>query len=496
MNSEHGTNNTNKTPLRILFVSSEVFPFAKTGGLADVSSSLPKALAKEGIDVRVIMPLYKSVIESGIKLEKIAAGIKHRFSGRIFGFDLYSHCADGVTTYFVKKDKYFSRKNLYGTSSGDYPDNALRFGYFSRAVLVATEAIDFQPHIVHCNDWHTALIPFYLRFLLNKDKFFNGIKTLFTIHNLAYQGVFGKIFMHRLGIPGSFFTADGLEFYGKLNFMKSGINYSDAINTVSSKYAEEIMTPEFGCGMDGLLAARGQDLSGIPNGVDYSQWAPESDRFIKTRYSIDDIEKKLECKKDLIDSVDLKIPQDRPVIGYVGRFADQKGVDFLADVADKIDDLNAALVILGSGDAKYDKIFRDMERNHPERVKVVQAFDEELAHKITAGSDIFLMPSRYEPCGLNQMYSIRYGTIPVVRATGGLDDVVTDFDKDNDKGNGFKFDSISAEALVQTIKRAVQYYEDRGLWKSLMRQAMTYDFSWKHSAKEYVRLYEKIMNRE
>ncbi|MBU0571325.1 MAG: glycogen synthase GlgA [Candidatus Omnitrophica bacterium] len=479
-------------PLRVLFVTTEAYPFAKTGGLADVSASLPRALLKTGVDIRVIMPLYGSIAKDGHKIKKAAGPIRHKFSGRIFGFDLLSNSDDGILTYFIKNEKYFARRGLYGTSLGDYPDNALRFGFFSKAALAAAETLKFKPHIIHCNDWQTALIPFYLNFVLNNDDFFKGIKTLFTIHNLAYQGVFGKIFTRGLGIPAKFFNADQLEFYNKLNFMKSGISYADSINTVSRKYAEEIMTPEYGCGLEGLLAARGGDLSGIPNGVDYKEWDPRNDKFIKENYSPATLDKKKACKKDLLKCIGLDFPQDRPLIGYVGRFAYQKGVDIIAGVAAHMRELNAAMVILGKGDAEYKRLLKEIARKYPENIRITQVLDEELAHKIEAGSDIFLMPSRYEPCGLNQMYSIRYGTIPVVRATGGLDDVVVDFDDDRYNGNGFKFIPIDSAACLRSVKRAIMYYENSEVWRKLMLQAMKCDFSWEHSASEYVKLYEKM----
>ncbi|MCK4852303.1 MAG: glycogen/starch synthase, partial [Candidatus Omnitrophica bacterium] len=281
--------------LNILFVSPEVFPFARTGGLADVSRSLPKALVSLGHDVRVIMPFYRCVSESGFKADKLLENIRHPVSGRIFGFDLFQNGSDGVTTYFVRNEKYFSRDGLYGTAGADYPDNALRFSFFSKAALAAVKAVGFRPDIIHCNDWQSALIPLYLRSRLADDAYYGGIKTLFTVHNLAYQGVFGKKSMRGLGVPPDLFNMNGLEFHGKVNFMKAGIIYSDAISTVSRRYAREVMTPEYGCGLEGLLKAREHDLSGILNGVDYDVWSPEKDRFITPNYGTGSIENKRIC---------------------------------------------------------------------------------------------------------------------------------------------------------------------------------------------------------
>jgi len=478
--------------LKVLFVSSEVFPYAKTGGLADVSGSLPKALKSLGADVRVITPYYRCISEGRFNIKKHTSRVKHRFSGKIFGFDLLSHDQDGVVTYFVRNDKYFSRKNLYSTSLGDYPDNALRFGFFSKASLVAMEVLDFKPDIVHCNDWQTALIPFFLRFKLPDDPYYSGIKTLFTIHNLAYQGVFSRIFMPGLNIPSAFFSSDSMEFHGKLNFMKAGIRYADKVNTVSRKYAEEILTPEFGCGLDGFLEERIGGISGIPNGVDYNEWDPAKDIFIKANYTPESIDKKQECKKDLMDKLQIDISLDRPVIGYIGRLAHQKGVDLVPGIMKRLKDMNAVLVVLGSGEEEYEKIFKKLAEEYPENMRLSLGMNEELAHKMEAGCDILIMPSRYEPCGLTQMYGIKYGTIPVVRATGGLDDVITDLGENESMGNGFKFSEADTESFFGALKRALLLYGNKSAWTKLMRRAMSYDFSWEHSAKEYIELYKKI----
>jgi starch synthase len=479
-------------PLKVLVVSPEVVPFAKTGGLADVAGSLPGELAAFGCDIRVVMPFYKCIAGCGLEVTKEAANIRlpHLFKKR--GFDLYANRTGGVITYFVENKRYFERDGLYGTPEGDYSDNGLRFSFFSMAVLAAIKAIDFKPDVIHCNDWQSALIPFYLKFTLAGDKHYRDIKTLFTIHNMAYQGVFSKRIMHGIGIPKSFFNMHDLEFYGKLNFMKSGILYSDAVSTVSRRYAEEIMTPEYGSGLDGLLRTREKEIYGIPNGVDYSVWSPENDAFIKTNYDAGSLEKKLECKRDLLEYTRLALSVEMPLLGCVTRLTDQKGMDLLAGVMDRIVRLNAGVVILGSGSRYYNELFRDLAKNYPRNVYVCNDFNEELAHKIEAGCDIFVMPSRYEPCGLNQMYSIKYGTIPVVRATGGLDDAIVDFDSDRENGNGFKFGPATEDALYHAVERAVHLYEDKVLWKKLVTRAMAYDFSWARSAEQYLELYRLL----
>ena len=480
---------------KVLIVSSEAIPFAKTGGLADVAGSLPKSLVSLGCDVRVIMPLYRSVTSGNFPLTREARNIRHPLLGGVRAFRLYSNRSGGVTTYFVRRRKYFSREGLYGTERGDYPDNGIRFSFFSKASLAAIKAIDFKPDIIHCNDWQSALIPFYLKFRLGEDDFYRGIKTLFTIHNIAYQGVFNKRIMKKAGIPEAFFNMNDLEFYGKINFMKSGVLYSDAISTVSHRYAEEIMTEEYGYNLDGLLRSKKDSLYGIPNGVDYSIWSPKNDKYIKANYDRATIDKKKECKKDLLEYTKLPLSEDTPLLGCVTRLAEQKGMDLFANIMNKVIKLGAGVIILGKGSNYYNNLFKDLVRQYPRNIYVCNDFNDPLAHKIEAGCDMFIMPSRYEPCGLNQMYSIKYGTPPVVRATGGLDDVIIDFDENGEKGNGFKFGPAKGDALFSAIKRAVDLYNnDKDSWRKLMLQAMSYDLSWEHSAKEYLKLYRHILS--
>ena len=478
--------------LNVLFVTAEAGSFAKTGGLADVSESLPRELLSLGCDVRVIMPYYKCVKEKKIKIKEEASSLACPFKEKMPGFSLMSNRSSGLTTYFVENDNYYSRPYLYGRPGRAYRDNDLRFGLFSKAVLAAIEAVDFKPDIIHCNDWQAALIPFYLKYRLSDRGFYTGIKTLFTIHNLAYQGVFDKGVMKRLGIPESFFNMNDFEFHGKINFMKSGILYSDAVSTVSHRYAEEIMTSEYGCGLDGLIRSRRDKLYGIPNGADYSIWNPLIDKSIRCNYSIETVRKKLECKNDLIEYAGLDILSDMPLLGCVTRLVEQKGMDLFAGIVDKIVTLGAGIVILGNGSEEYNRLFAALAARYPRNVHVSFDFNDELAHKIEAGADIFVMPSRYEPCGLNQMYSLKYGTIPVVRATGGLDDVIIDFDGDREHGNGFKFGPSTSEALFRAVKRAIEFYHKREMWEKLMHNAMECDFSWTRSAEKYLSLYRDI----
>ncbi|MDD5439845.1 MAG: glycogen synthase GlgA [Candidatus Omnitrophica bacterium] len=485
---------SSKKSLNVLFVSSEVAPYAKTGGLADVASALPKALMHRVANIRVIMPLYRCIRKSGYSLYKIAAGVTHPLLGNLPHFDVYANHQHGIETYFIEHRKYFDRDELYGTSRGDYPDNAVRFSFFSKAVLAFLKTRDISFDIIHCHDWQTALVPFYRRFKLDNDPFYQNMRVLYTVHNLAYQGQFHRWLLGRLDIPKKFFNMHALEFYRKINFMKSGILYADAVNTVSKGYAREILTEEYGCGLHGLLKARKEYLFGITNGADYSEWDPMIDPYIKEQYSIGSHKAKEDDKRDLLESVGLPAEEGlaRPVIGVIARFAWQKGIDLLVDIIDDLVALGAQVVILGKGEAKYENLLRQCSRRHPRNVALIVQFNNSLAHKIEAGADIFLMPSRYEPCGLNQMYSLKYGTIPVVRATGGLDDVIIDYDEDAEQGNGFKFYSAEGRDFLHAVKRALNRYQDKLVWQALVSRAMQEDFSWDHAAREYVSLYDRI----
>ncbi len=478
--------------MKVVVVSSEVNPYAKTGGLADVSGVLPKALLKLGVDARVIMPFYSQVTKAGYRPERILSGVKCLPGPGFPRFDLYRHEQDGLKTYFISNDGYFGREELYGTPKGDYPDNALRFGFFCQAALGALRALDWKCDVIHCNDWQSALIPLYTKHLMKQDDFFNNMGVLYTIHNLAYQGLFHRNMIKPLGIPRKFYNRHGLEFHGKLNFMKSGILYSDAVNTVSKGYAREILTKEFGCGLEGLLREREASLMGITNGVDYSEWDPSTDGLIAMSYDSRHLENKSYCKKDLLSSIGFTQDTSKPVIGIVTRLAWQKGIDLIAEIMGELMLAGAIVVVLGKGDEAYEKELVRLSAKYPKSLSVNLKFDNTLAHKIEAGSDIFLMPSRYEPCGLNQMYSLRYGTIPVVRATGGLDDVITDIDKDPARGNGFKFGDASAAELLTAVKRALKYYERKNRWDEMAARCMAEDHSWLIQAGKYLEVYNGI----
>lgn len=464
--------------MNILFASPEVTPFAKTGGLGDVSGSLPKALSEISCRVTVILPFYKSAKAMGLNPTPFSTG----------EFNFLKYEKDNVEYVFVVNDEYYDRDNLYSEPHGDYQDNDLRFSYFDRAIVEFATGSDFKPDIIHCNDWQTGLVSLYLK--LKKS----GIKTLFTIHNIGYQGLFKKDTLGKIGIPRRFYRKNGIEYYRKISFLKTGIVYSTAISTVSEGYKREILTPEFGCGMDGILRTRSSQVYGIVNGVDYDEWDPESDSHIAQNYNADSVDKKIECKKDLIKSANLPPKTlERPLIGMITRLAHQKGIDLVVDTAKNIIDLGASIIILGTGDKKYNTLCKQIAERYPEHISSHIKFDNELAHKIEAGSDMFIMPSRYEPCGLNQLYSMRYGTLPVVRATGGLDDTVIDLYADEENGNGIKFSRATKEDLINAVSRSIKFYRDKEKWKKILRRIMRLDFSWEASAAHYKELYERLL---
>jgi starch synthase len=475
----------------VVFVTAELAPFATSGDLGDVSRALPRALASLGHPVSVVLPLYQSVRRLGVALESAGEVDLPQWGGRFRVFHAPGALAP-ASLYLIENDAYFDRPGLYGEWGGEYGDNLERFSFFSRAALETVAALGLPAAIVHGNDWHTGLVPALLATVYGAHPVLGSVASVFTIHNLAYQGRFPA---HRLpvtGLPASVFHMDGVEYYGEINLMKAGIVYSRVITTVSPRYAEEIRTPEFGEGLDGLLRARAADLVGITNGIDDETWNPTTDRHLPARYGAGALDGKRVCKQALIAEMGLKVSLDAPLAGMVTRLSAQKGCDILLGVADDALRLGLGLVVLGSGDRGLEDGFRALAVRHAERVGVRIGFDEPLFHRIEAGCDLFLMPSRYEPCGLDQMYSLRYGTVPVVRATGGLDDTVRDPEEDAENPNGFKFRRPWGTDLVAAIGRAVATYRDRSRWEWMVRTGMAEDFSWRRSARRYGELYLRL----
>lgn len=473
--------------MRILFVASEGLPFSKTGGLADVIEALPKALVASGHDVAVVLPRYRGTQSKTEVLRGLAVpmGSSPRLVTIADG-----GLQSGVRYFFVDDPEYFDRDQLYTSGGRDYPDNAERFAEFSRAAVEIAKRV-WTPDVIHCHDWQSALVPVLLRTVYADDSVVRSLPVIFTIHNMGYQGLFPKEVMGKIGVPQSLYRPDALEYYNQVSFLKAGLVFGDYLTTVSRKYAQEIQTEEFGCGLQGVVRGRADRLVGILNGVDYSVWSPEIDPLIAARYSASDLAGKPICKKDLLAQFHLPAENfSRPLIGIVSRFVDQKGFDLLQETASQILDENLAIVALGTGEAKYERMFRELAQKHPAKLAVRVAYDNTLAHKIEAGADMFLMPSRYEPCGLNQIYSLRYGTVPVVRATGGLDDTIEPFDPATGQGTGFKFQEYNGAAMLGAVRQALTAFRDAGAWRDLQTNGMAKDFSWRASAAEYARLYE------
>jgi starch synthase len=483
--------------MHIVFAASECVPFAKTGGLADVVGALPPELVRLGHQVTVYLPLYAVVrphIEGewqyAVRSITIPFQYYNRFAGIVDGGK-----RDGVQMYFVDCPELFDRPGIYGTRAGDYPDNAERFGLFCRAVLEATKQLGV-PDLFHVHDWEAALIPIYLRTVYYFDPVLRNVGTVLTIHNAGYQGWFPPETIEKLLLPWDLFTMDRLEHFNHFNCLKGGLAYSDMLTTVSRKYAQEIQTQEFGHTLEPALRRRSGDLRGILNGVDYAEWNPATDNKIAATYTSENLAGKAACRADLIQRMGLKeIADSTPILGIVSRFAQQKGLDFIMQIARDLDQRDVAVAILGSGDLKFESFFRGWAALRPGKVVVEVGYDEQMAHKIEAGADIFLMPSRYEPCGLNQIYSLKYGTVPVVRATGGLDDTIEEWDAQKKTGTGFKFQGLKAAGLLLAIDRALKAFQDKDNWQRLMRNGMAQDFGWEKPAIEYVAAYEEVLRR-
>lgn len=482
--------------MHVLLVSSEVVPFAKTGGLADVAGALPRALAGLGVEVTVALPRYRSIDGARFGFRKVLDGVRVPVGDRQETLAVFEAPMPGARALLLGHEGFFGRDGLYQEKGQDFPDNAERFTAFARGLLEAVRLLGLAPDLLHCNDWQTGLIPSYLKTLYAGDPALGRAATLFTIHNLGYQGLFPAEQFRVTGLPWELFHWQGLEFYGKVSFLKAGLVHADCLSTVSRRYSQEIQTPEFGAGLEGVLRERAADLYGILNGVDTEEWNPATDKHLAAHYSRADLSGKAACKADLQKAMGLPVRPEVPVLGVISRLADQKGVDLVAASAEALLAEGTQVVLLGTGDPKLEAAFTALQQKQPTRAGVRIGFDVALSHKIEAGADLFLMPSRYEPCGLNQMYSLLYGTIPVVRATGGLDDTVTPFDPKSGRGNGFKFAEATPAALLAAVREALACYWSRALWRRLVQNAMAADFSWTRSAKEYVQVYRRAIAKQ
>lgn len=475
--------------LKILFVSSEVSPYAKSGGLGDVAGSLPKALKSMGVDVRVVFPKYKNIKQEYIDSAKYIDSYKVKLEWREQSASVYQ-LASEVPTYVIENDYYFSgRDGYYG-----YGDDGERFTFFCKAALDLLNVIDFIPDVVHCNDWQTGPIAVYVKDYYSRYLPLSNVKSLFTIHNLQYQGICGRDILGLMGLNDGYFTSDKLEFNGMVSFMKAGIVYADAVSTVSRTYSYEIQTGQYGYGLDGMLRARSNDLSGIVNGIDYSQDDPETNKLIYKNFSKDDLSGKLENKKMLQQELGLPV-KDVPVISIISRLVDQKGINLVIDSIGELFSKDIQLIVLGTGDGRYEYMFKEFAYRNPDKISANIMFDNVLAKKIYAASDMFLMPSLFEPCGLGQLFAMSYGTVPIVRTTGGLVDTVQEYNYDTREGNGFTFHDYIGSGMMWAVNNAINTYYNPGHWDCVVRNAINTRFSWENSAKEYIELYNKIIEK-
>jgi starch synthase len=479
---------------RILLVASEVHPFARTGGLADMTFSFAKALDKAGYEVAIAQPLYRKVFPPYHALKEIAP-LKVPIGDEIKNGFLYkSWLEETIPVWLIEQNDYFDREYLYGNGNGDYPDNPERFAFFCRGILSGLQQINWRPDIIHCNDWQTALIPLYKKIFYGQDSFYQNTGTLFTIHNLAYQGVFPKAKLKALGLGEEFFNLERLEFYGNINMMKAGIIYADLLNTVSPNYARQIQTKEYGCGLDGLLRKRKVDLYGIINGIDCDFWNPQNDIELIKHFSVTSLDGKNEDKIALQRENNLPV-KDVPLVGMVSRLIDQKGLDLVVEAFNEMVKLPIQFILIGQGDSYYQNILSQLQNRFPKSTNIHIGFDIATAKRIYAGSDILLMPSKFEPCGIAQLIGMRYGTIPVVRKTGGLVDTVKEFDIFNEQGNGFLFKNYSGRDLIDALRKVSYVFHDKDIWERLIRNVMQEDFSWEVSIRGYNKVYNMIHHK-
>jgi starch synthase len=475
--------------MRILMVASEAIPWAKTGGLADVVGALPRALVRLGHRVDVVIPRYRGVT-AGQAVGRVTVSL----GGRITDAPIFELDASGVRMLFVDQPEYFDRPALYGEGNGDYPDNPLRFAFLGRAALDWAAASGQRYDVVHAHDWQAGLVPVMLGTTSRLQPTIGGTPAVFTIHNLAYQGTFRAEWLPVLGIAPELMRVDALEFWGRVSFLKGGVMFSRVVTTVSPRYAQEIQMPEFGFGFDGILRHRSRDLVGILNGIDYDQWDPERDVHLPEPYSASKLMGKRAAKRAVLEAYGMPITESviaRPLVGMVSRMVDQKGFDLIAALANDLPRVDASFVVLGTGDRRYEDLWRGLAARYPDHIGARIGFDEGLAHLIEGGADLFLMPSRFEPCGLNQMYSLRYGTVPLVRAVGGLYDTVRNYDPRSGDGTGFRFEDYSPQALLGTLRWALEVYKDREAWRRIQQAGMREDNSWDARARQYVGVYER-----
>jgi len=483
--------------MRILMVTPEANPFAQSGGLAEVIYALAWTLSRLGHEVRVVLPLYRQVRESGAPLATTGLTLSIPLSWKNLAAEIFTSEIDhNLRFYFIAQDALFNREGLYGTAYGDFEDNAERFIFFSRAVVEMMEALELDCDICHCHEWQTGLVPVYMRTLYGDRPRLQQRATVYTVHNVGYQGIFSSFDLPLTGLGWELLSPKALEFYGQLNFMKGGLVFADLLNTVSARYREEILTPEYGFGLQGLFQERAHELYGILEGVDYDRWDPSRDAFLAAAYDREHLEGKQACKAALAKRFGLNLAPEKPLLGMTTRFFERKGIDLVENILDDLMNQHVGFVVQGTGEERHHYLLQELAARYPEQMGLVIGYRDELAHQIIAGADIFLMPSRYEPCGLDQLYCLRYGTIPVVRATGGLDETVQEYDRKTKAGTGFKFAGYTPVELMSAVRRALDLYQDRPAWEALMRQNMALDYSWSNTAgPKYLELYRLAVEK-
>lgn len=482
-----------RAPLSVLMVASEALPFVKTGGLADVAGALTTALGRLGHEVTLVVPLYREIGWVGAPYARCHLSLGGHWYD--VGF-VERSLGVRARAVLIECDELYDREGVYGIGGRDHPDNAVRFALLARAALELVLRARRPPDVIHAHDWQSGLVPVYARTLFGAHPLFARVPTMFTIHNIAYQGLFGAETMGAVGLPARAFSMEGLEFWGQVSFLKGGINFSDGVTTVSEGYAREILTAEYGYGFEGIMQARRAALRGILNGIDVEAWDPVHDQHVPEPFSASDLDGKHAAKRELLRRFRLPVDDagdERPTIGLISRLVHQKGFDLVRDALTELADLGANFVVLGSGDPEYEEMWRTAAERYPRTIAVQIGYDEALAHLVEAGADMFLMPSRYEPCGLNQMYSMRYGTVPIVRATGGLDDAVDDVDERTGAGTGFKFRDFDVSAMLATLREAIRVYGNRDRWRLIQQAGMRRDFSWTASAERYVQEYAELL---
>lgn len=480
--------------MRLLLASSEVHPYSKSGGLADMVAALAKALGRAGHQVGLVTPLYRGIRERFPRMQRLDYFLEVPLGNQHVQCDIWTlQPSDGLTVYFVDQPEFYDRKGIYNEGGIDYPDNAHRFIFFSKCVVHLARYLDWQPELVHVHDWQAGLVPLMVLHQRRHESWTTAPKTCLTIHNLAYQGNFSRAEYELANLPSDYFTPDGLEFWGQVSCLKAGINYSDLLTTVSPRYAREITTQEFGCGLDDALRARQESLIGILNGVDYDEWNTTSNPSLKFSYSAKDVSGKAGNKAALQKEIGLPVEMSVPLFGSITRLADQKGVDIQLGALEEMLASNMQFALLGSGSLEFERAYMSLAKRYPNKVSVTLGYNQGLSHRIEAGSDFFLMPSRFEPCGLNQMYSQRYGTIPIVRVTGGLDDSVTDLTEDERDANGIKFQEYSVRALSKAVRKASVLYDSKTLLREMQRNAMRLDYSWERTAASYCEVYQRAL---